>query len=51
MKIEKGQIKLNDKTFEATKVDFNNYSIESGSIVIKGKTHTATKVVGNNTTA
>ena len=48
MKIEKGSIKLNNKTFEATKVDFDSYEIESGSITLKGKTYTATKVIGKN---
>ena len=47
MKIEKGSIQLNNKTYEATKVDFDSYTTESGSMTIKGKTYTATKVVGN----
>lgn len=48
MKIEKGQITLNNKTYEATKVDFDSYTTESGSMTIKGKTYTATKVIGKN---
>ena len=48
MKIEKGQITLNGKTFEATKVDFDNYIKEEGSINLKGKLYTATKIIGTN---
>lgn len=46
MKIEKGSIKLNNKTFEATKVDFDSISYETGSAIVLGKTYNATKVVG-----
>lgn len=48
MKIEKGSIQLNNKTFEATKVDFDNYIIENGTIKLNNKTYTASKVIGNN---
>lgn len=46
MKTENGQITLGDKTFEATKKDFDSYEVETGSITFDDKMFESSKVEG-----
>lgn len=46
MKYTTGQITVGSKTFEATKVDFDDYDVEDGTIDVGTKTFEAHKVIG-----
>lgn len=51
MKYTTSQIKLNNKAYEATKVDFDSYSTETGTIKVDNKELSAIKVIGNESTS
>lgn len=47
MKYITSQIKINNKTYEATKVDFDSYSTETGTIKVDNKELSAIKIIDN----
>ena len=51
MKYITSQIKINNKTYEATKVDFDSYSTETGTIKVDNKELSAIKIIDNESTS